>query len=122
VEVRPERRDAAGNVLLLRAGTGVAIDPATRQHRSLRASPDAVGSWRSGQVHFSRTPLQDVAQELARYLGQPVEVADVELKAVPISGFLAVKAPEDFIQALPDVVPVRVDRLAGGSWRITNRF
>lgn len=121
VEVRPDHREPAGAVLLLRQGSGVGIDPSSGRYRSLSLAPETVGSWRSGQVHFSRTPLEEVAQELATYLGQPVVVAGADLKSVPISGFLAVQSPEDFIQALPDVVPVRVDRLADGSWRIARR-
>ncbi len=117
VEVRPGR--TAPPVLVLGPGAGVGIDPATGSHQSLPVAAEDMGDWRSGQIHFSRTPLADVAQELSRYLGKPVTVADDHLAAVPVSGFLAVQAPENFIRSLPDVAPVRVQREPDGGWRIS---
>lgn len=121
VEVQPRRSVTAEPALLLGPGVGVAVDTATGRHQSLRAAPDEVGRWRTGQIHFSRTTLDEVAQELGRYLGKSVTVDDEGLKAMTISGFLMIHSADDFIQALPDVVPVRVERDAAGNWRISKR-
>jgi len=120
VEVRPGR-DETGRVLLLREGTGVGIDTVTGRYRNLHIPAQEVGGWRTGQIHFSRTPLAEVARELAQYLGHSVTVEGEDLQALSISGFLATREPEGFIRALPDVVPVRVERMADGAWRITRR-
>ena len=121
VEVQPRRSETSAPALLLGPGVGVAIDTATGSHQSLRATPEEVGRWRTGQIHFSRTTLGEVAQELGRYLGKSVVVDDDSLKAMTISGFLMIHSADDFIQALPDVVPVRVERDPVGNWRISRR-
>ena len=121
VEVQPRRSLPAEPVLLLGAGTGVDIDPATGRYASLRVTPEEVGRWRTGQIQFSRTSLQEIAQELGRYLGKSITIEDPGLKTLTISGFLMTSSAEDFLQALPDVVPVRVERVAGGNWRIARR-
>lgn len=121
VEVQPRRSQSAEPALLLGAGTGVDIDRATGRYASLRVAPEDVGRWRSGQIQFSRSTLQEIAQELGRYLGKSVTIEDDGLKTLTISGFLMTSSAEDFLQALPDVVPVRVERLEGGNWRIARR-
>lgn len=121
VEVQPRRSVEAEPALLLGPGVGVAVDTATGRHQSLRAAPDEVGRWRTGQIHFSRTTLGEVAQELGRYLGKSVTVDDDGLKTMTISGFLMIHSADDFIQALPDVVPVRVERDTAGNWLISKR-
>ncbi len=121
VAVQPRRSVAAEPVLLLGAGTGVDIDPATGRYASLRVAPEEVGRWRTGQIQFSRTSLADIAQELGRYLGKTITIADPSLGSLTISGFLMTSSAEDFLLALPDVVPVRVERVAGDNWRIARR-
>lgn len=121
VEVQPRRSQPAEPALLLGAGTGVDIDPATGRYASLRVAPEEVGRWRTGQIQFSRASLDEIAQELGRYLGKSITIEDAGLKTLTISGFLMTSSAEDFLQALPDVVPVRVERVAGGNWRIARR-
>ncbi|WP_448678068.1 FecR family protein [Delftia acidovorans] len=117
VQLRPERERAGGDVLLLAAGAGVAVDSAGR-HSSVVADADSVGDWRTGQVRFSGTPLAEVAQELSRYLGAPVELSDESLGRLRVSGLLATAAPERFVRALPGLIAVRVQPRSGGGWLI----
>jgi len=118
VEVRPNRNARGAQVLVMGPGVGVAIDPATGQHYSVAAEADSVGDWRTGQIQFQRTPLGEVAQELSRYLGHPVILASSDLAQQPVSGVVATATPEAFMQALPEVLPLRVQRQPDGSWRI----
>lgn len=108
-------------VLALGPGAGIAIDPASGQHRDLPVVPDSIAEWRTGQIYFKRAPLHQVADELSRYLGKPVEVDDTALQTLLVSGLLALKEPERFLQALPSVVNVRVQRRAKGGWLISPR-
>lgn len=117
VQLRPERERVGGDVLLLAAGAGVAVDSAGR-HSTVVADADSVGDWRTGQVRFSGTPLAEVAQELSRYLGAPVELGDESLGRLRVSGLLATAAPERFVRALPALIAVRVQPLSGGGWLI----
>ncbi len=102
----------------LTAGMAMALEPARGHYRQLAVKADEVAEWRTGQVYFQRRPLAQVAQELARYLDAPVVVADPAIRAIPISGLLALADPERFLLALPSVADVRVQRLPEGGWRI----
>ncbi|MDM0007669.1 FecR domain-containing protein [Variovorax sp. J22G73] len=121
VEVRPDRDAREPQVLVLGPGAGVAIDPATRAHRGVPADAATVGDWRTGQIQFQRTPLGEVAQELSRYLGRPVVLASADLARQPISGVAATATPEAFLQALPGLLPLRVQQQPDGSWRIARK-
>ncbi|MGC3987447.1 MAG: FecR domain-containing protein [Pseudorhodoferax sp.] len=120
VELRPDLRAAPGAVLRLGPGAGIAVDAVTGRHQAVPAPVEAVGDWRSGHLRLQRMPLGEVAEELARYLGRPVVLAGPELAQLPVSGYLATAAPEGFLELLPDLVPVRVRREAGG-WTIAPR-
>lgn len=119
VEVRPDRDAVRPQVHVLNPGNGLSIDPASGRARLLAVAVESVGDWRSGHLHFSSTPLSEVASELQRYLGQPVVIDDAALAAQPISGLAATSNPRAFLQALPAALPVRVRQLADGSWRIS---
>lgn len=121
VAVRPDRHARDGPVLVMAAGAGLSIDPVTGERRNLAAAPDTVGDWRTGQIHLRRMPLGEVAQELARYLGQPVALASPDLAQEPISGVVATARPQDFLQALPAFLPLQVRQLPDGSWQIARR-
>lgn len=118
VEVRSKTYPQAP-VLALGPGTGVAIDPASGKRRDLSVVPEAIAEWRTGQIYFKRVPLRQVADELSRYLGQPVEIDGAALQALPVSGLLALKEPERFLLALPSVANVHVQRRAEGGWLIS---
>lgn len=120
VEVRAARENATGPLFVLGAGTGIALDPVSGAHQDIRTQATDVGDWRTGQVRFSRAPLAEVADEVARYLGQAVTV-DGALLALPVSGFLTTDAPERFLQALPELIAVRVTQKPGGGWHIAAR-
>lgn len=120
VEVRSKTHPQTP-VLAIGPGVGVAIDPASGRRRDLSVASEAVAEWRTGQIYFKRAPLQQVADELSRYLGQPVEIDDTALQTLPVSGLLALKEPERFLLALPSVARVRVQRRAEGGWLISSR-
>lgn len=121
VEVRADRTREDKRALLLTAETGVSIDPATGQHVAVAAPGSTVGDWRNGQLVFEQAPLADVAADLARYLGESVWVEGERLRKLPVSGMVITSTPETFLRSLPDLLPVRVDKAAGGGWRISPR-
>jgi len=121
VELRPRRAAEPGQVLVLGPGSGAAVDTTTGRTSRLAVSAAGVGGWRSGQLDFQRTPLATVVEELARYVGQPVVLAQPDLARLPVSGVAATARPEAFLHALPELLPLRVQQLADGSWRIARR-
>ncbi|WP_454694527.1 FecR family protein [Achromobacter aegrifaciens] len=120
VRVQPDR-DKARPELSLGAEQGVTVDARNATYQAVAAVPDGVGGWRNGRLVYRRTPLGEVAQEVAQYLGKPVALASPGLKSLPVSGFAATNAPAAFLEALPDLLPVQVKRTPGGGYLIQDR-
>lgn len=120
VRVQPDR-DHDGQALSLGAEQGVSVDARAATYQTVAVAADSVGGWRNGRLVFRRTPLGEVAQEVAQYLGKPVTLASPDLKTLPVSGFAATNAPAAFLEALPDLLPVQVTRAAGGGYLILGR-
>jgi ferric-dicitrate binding protein FerR (iron transport regulator) len=70
--------------------------------------------WRTGVLVFDATPLRDAVQRLDRYVGAAVTV-DERVATLPVSGQLRIAQAHDWLQALPAVLPVRVQRRAGNT-------
>ena len=122
----PDRRSPMA--LGANQGVTVAVDgnanggPGAAPLRIVGYPAERIGDWRTGRLVFRRTPIAEVAREVARYIGEPVVVdADPRLQALPVSGFADTRAPTSFLAALPDSLPVRVARTADGRWRISAR-
>jgi len=120
VRVQPDR-DKARPELSLGAEQGVTVDARNSTYQAVAAVPDGVGGWRNGRLVYRRTPLGEVAQEVAQYLGKPVELGSPGLKSLPVSGFAATNAPAAFLEALPDLLPVQVKRAPDGGYLILDR-
>ncbi|MBR8655375.1 FecR domain-containing protein, partial [Achromobacter sp. Marseille-Q0513] len=120
VRVQPDR-DKAGAELTLNAEEGLAVDTRKPSYRPVAALPESVGGWRNGRLVYRRTPLGEVVQEVAQYVGKPVSLASPGLKSLPVSGFAATNAPAAFLEALPDLLPVQVKRTADGGYLILAR-
>ena len=124
VEVQSDRGGEASRhaPLVLGPLQAAAVDASGAVELAAVQARDTVGDWRSGRLVFRRTPLLDVAGELSRYLGQAVNVdADPAVRALMVSGFADTRAPARFLDALPDLLPVRVLRDADGSYAIRGR-
>ncbi|MDZ7855904.1 sigma-70 family RNA polymerase sigma factor [Sphaerotilus sp.] len=79
----------------------------------------AVAPWRNGALWFDATPLSDAVQRLARYGSGAVTVAP-EVATLPVSGQVRISQAQDWLAALPAVLPVRVSQSAEG-WHIAGR-
>lgn len=67
-----------------------------------------IGSWRSGWQVFQEQPLDDLAHDLSRYLGGPVRLASPALGELKVSGSLNIYRPDQFLHALPLLLPVQI--------------
>lgn len=82
----------------------------------LTRQPQPVAPWRNGMLVFADTPLAEAVERLRRYLPRPVLV-DASVAGLRLSGQVRIAQGEDFLRALPDIVPVR-SALVGGRWEI----
>lgn len=83
------------------------------------APTQGAAAWRHGVVAFTDTPLADAVERLRRYLPRAVSV-DANAAALRLSGQVRIAQAEDFVRALPAVVPVQV-RLVAGQWQVQAR-
>ena len=118
-----------GAPLVLRAGQAATAGagggaPAVRQ-----VDPATAGAWRQGRLVFDGTPLAEVVAELQRYRSAPIVLAAPQgggvgggdgrgVGALRLSGEYDAKGIEALIDALPQALPVAVQRHADGSVHI----
>jgi len=105
-------RDRAGGRTTLVAGQGVEVSRVALG--PVRAvAPDRVASWRSGRLVFENVPLEEVAASLTRRGLARVRVAP-EAAGLPVTFAMRTDDVDNALQALGDVLPVRLERRAGG--------
>ncbi len=95
---RPEQ-----DALQLNPGDGLSRASATAQPVLRKASPQGVGAWQNGQLHYDNAPLDQVAGDLARNLGRPVAIRGTAANA-RFTGTLALKGSSD--QVLDQIGPL----------------
>ena len=117
--VRVQTLDAAGQPVQsheLAAGDGLRTGGGRGAVLSRLPEPGAAAGWRHGSVVFDAASLAEVVERLRRYLPRPVDV-DGAAAGLRLSGQVRIAQAEDFLRALPGVVPVR-SRLSGGRWHV----
>ena len=109
--------DPKGAALRLDAGQAVTVDG----DRLVRSSvaPDEVGGWREGRLAFDGAPLGMVAEDVSRFLAQPVTVAPA-IAARPFRGTIDLEAVRRDPAVLGPLMDVRVRRAATG-WTLEPR-
>lgn len=115
VALRP-REDAEPTELL--AGDRAAYDQARGELLRSRVTGDEVASWRSGQLIFQQLPLAQLLDELSQYRAAPVSLGDASLATRQVSGSVDLARPDDFLAALPVMLPVALERLGDGRIRV----
>lgn len=103
----------AGQALRVRAASGSGAAAPDQIERLTQAS-SAPAPWRTGVLVFEALPLRDALQRLDRYGDAPMTV-DARVAALPVSGQVRIAQAQDWLQALPAVLPVRVERSAQGT-------
>lgn len=107
-----EASDGANQVELV-DGQGVTADEAGRLQPIIRIAPDSVAAWRKGRISFNDTPLAQALAELERYGHTGLVVRDPAVGALRLGGSFDVRQIGTFVQALPQLLPVRLERRAG---------
>ncbi|MFT4193300.1 FecR family protein [Ottowia sp.] len=108
--------DAAGDgdaPVELTAGQSVAADAAGRLQPVASVAPDSVAGWRKGRVNFNDTPLAQALAELERYGDTGLIVRDPAVGALRLGGSFDLREMRTFTQALPSLLPVRLERRGG---------
>lgn len=71
-------------------------------------------AWRQGKVVFRDQTLDEVVQEMNRYLPEPIELMDEKLKRLRMAGVFNIEDAQGFLMALQEQLPVTVVRRSDG--------
>jgi transmembrane sensor len=109
-----DRRQASGpqHTLEATAGQRVSYDPASSSMVVDLEDAAQATAWRRHRLEFIDEPLGVVIANLNRYSGTPVHVADADLNALSYTGTIRTDAIDSWIDALPEVFPLRVSKQA----------
>ncbi|MCW4461042.1 FecR domain-containing protein [Sphingomonas sp. BT-65] len=73
-----------------------------------KASPQDVGGWQQGALHYAGASLDRIARDLARNLGRPVRVAEGTASLQPFNGTLVLKGePGEVLKRAGPLLGVR---------------
>jgi transmembrane sensor len=107
-----ETDNGAGRVELS-DGQAVSADEMGRMQSVVSVPPDSVAGWRNGRISFNDTPLAEALAELERYGDTGLVVRDPAVGALRLGGSFDVRQTGAFAQALPALLPVRLERRNG---------
>lgn len=71
-------------------------------------------AWRQGKVVFRDQTLDEVVQEMNRYLPEPIELMDEKLKRLRMAGVFNIEDAQGFLLALQEQLPVTVVNRSDG--------
>jgi transmembrane sensor len=92
---------------LITAGQQLMVDE-RNEERVRAADADRATSWRRGQVIFEGVRLGDAVAELNRYSDIQIELADLELANIQISGSFTTGRSDVFVEALTTYFPIAI--------------
>lgn len=87
----------------------VVADAAGRFGPVTALPPGAMATWRTGRVTFNDTPLGQALAEFERYGRTGLVVRDPAVAAMPVGGSYSLQRLQSFAEALPQVLPVRLE-------------
>ncbi|MDH1703149.1 FecR family protein [Comamonas terrigena] len=106
-------RAAEAERVELTAGQSVTADPSGHLQSVVDIAPGNVAGWRQGRISFNDVPLSDALMELERYGDTGLVVRDPSVAAMRLGGSVNLRQVGVFAQALPSLLPVRLEKRDG---------
>ncbi|RAO76727.1 FecR family protein [Dyella jiangningensis] len=95
------------------AGQAVSYDPSRSALSMATTDPAQAAAWRHARLEFDNEPLSVVVANINRYRTHPVRIADAGLQSMTFTGTVKTNAIDDWLQALPQVLPLTVSEIGG---------
>ncbi|WP_130619261.1 FecR family protein [Dyella amyloliquefaciens] len=95
------------------AGQAVSYDPSRIALNVTSIDPAQAAAWRDARLEFDNEPLSVVVANINRYRSHPVRIADAGLQSMTFTGTVKTNAIDDWLQALPQVLPLKVSEVGG---------
>ncbi len=102
-------RSSAAEALEAVAGQQISFDPHASGLTVGAISPGRSVSWREHRLEFVNEPLDSVVANINRYSTRPLVLADAKLGALVFTGTVDTSALDSWLEALPRILPLRVD-------------
>lgn len=83
-------------------------------------APSQAIAWLDNRLDFIGTPLGIVVADVNRYSRRPLCIADDDIGGMDFTGTIRLDAVREWLKAMPDVFPVRIDE-SGGRIVISDR-
>ena len=99
--------------IMLRAGDELEHRPGSRLWTVRRVDPDAAFAWRNGDLVYRDQRLDEVVDDLNRYLPTPVRV-EGEAAALRFSGVLRIDGEDEMVRRLQAFLPIAADHGPNG--------
>ncbi len=96
-------------VFELKAGEKLTVSATGLVHFYLIDKDSAI-AWREGRLEFADASLNDVIEAINRYAIRPLVIADPSLAAERFTGTVFLRSIDGWIDSLPTVFPVILDR------------
>jgi transmembrane sensor len=92
------------------AGNRILVETSGLLSQPVSADLNQTLAWLQHKIVFKGRPLREVAAEFNRYGSIPVEIDDVELGLLPVSGMFEAGDTESFVAFLDSLPGVKVER------------
>jgi transmembrane sensor len=109
---RNTQKSRAGSdraVFELQAGEKLTVSATGLVHFFLIDKDSAI-AWREGRLEFADASLNDVVETINRYASRPLVIADPSIASERFSGTVFLRSIDEWIDSLPTVFPVTLDR------------
>lgn len=110
--VSVSRKNRPDEVVRLPAGRALTQSFDRRNDIVQSVQPDAAFAWQAGRLIYADRPLTDVANDLSRYAGVPVDVAP-DLKDMRVTGVIGIGGEASLRRQLEALLPVRIKDVKG---------
>lgn len=109
-QVRVENVHSHGTPVELTAGQAVSAHGQAQIGSVEVVGVDSIATWQDGRLNFNQTPLREAIAEFERYGQTNLIVNDPTVGLMPVGGSYSIDHLSNFVQNLPQVLPVRLQR------------
>ncbi|MEZ5737698.1 MAG: FecR domain-containing protein [Novosphingobium sp.] len=117
---------AEGSVIYEQGKNGIRLNAGDALSRSTldaepvlrRASPHAIGAWQSGLLQYDNAPLDRIARDLGRNIGQPIHAAPGSDR-MHFTGTLVIDGPAEQVLPRAGALLGVTFTPAGDAWKMT---
>jgi|SRR5579862_2765966 len=110
--VEIEREQAPGTEVRLEVGHLAAVSNANEEPTVKTINVAAVSAWQNGRLEFFNEPLPQVVATVNRYSSREIVVTDPALANLRITGSIDGRNISEWLRALPEIFPVKVDEIS----------